>query len=252
MMTRAGAVSLLAACLLLPQAGFATDFRKAIFERERASNDVRHVANWVVHAGDNQVGANPGGNDRKLPFVIIDKKDARVYVFDATGKLRGAAPALLGIGIGDTAVPGLGARELSNIAPKDRITQAGRFVAELGLDSKGEDVLWLDYEGALAMHRVITSDPKERRAHRLATSTPADNRISFGCINVPVKFHEEVVKPSFTGTKGIVYVLPETKPVHSVFASYDVDDATAQAPLQAAHSAHSAQSPLQRVSAKTD
>jgi hypothetical protein len=251
MMMRAGAVhralaaralcsGLLAACLLLPHATSAADFRKAIFERERASNDVRHVANWVVHAGDNQAG-----NDNKLPFVIIDKKDARVYVFNSAGRLQGAAPALLGIGIGDTAVPGIGARELSNIAPKDRVTQAGRFVAEIGLDSHGEDVLWLDYEGALAIHRVITTNPKERRAHRLATPTPADNRISFGCINIPVKFYEQVVQPAFTGTKGIVYVLPETKPVHTVFASYDVDDATVAAPPQVAPSQ---QSPLQRVS----
>ena len=213
--TRALYPGLLVACLLLPLAATAADFRKAVFERERASGDVRHVADWVVRAGDNH-----SGNDNKLPFIILDKKDARLYVFDPAGRLRGAAPALLGMGIGDTAVPGLGARELSNIAPKDRITQAGRFVADLGLDSKGEDVLWLDYQDSLAIHRVITTNPKERRAHRLATSTPADNRISYGCINIPVKFYEEVVRPAFTDTRGIVYVLPETKPVHSVFGPF--------------------------------
>ena len=95
--------------------------RLAKFEHERASHDVRYVANWVVHSGDNRTGYDHG-----LPFVIIDKKDARVYVFDGNGRLRGAAPALLGMGIGDTALPGIGARELSNIAPKDRVTQAGR------------------------------------------------------------------------------------------------------------------------------
>ena len=213
--TRALCPGLLVACLLSPLAATAADFRKAVFERERASGDVRHVADWVVRAGDNH-----SGNDNKLPFIILDKKDARLYVFDPAGRLRGAAPALLGMGIGDTAVPGLGARELSNIAPKDRITQAGRFVADLGLDSKGEDVLWLDYQDSLAIHRVITTNPQERRAHRLATSTPADNRISYGCINIPVKFYEEVVRPAFTDTRGIVYVLPETKPLHSVFGPF--------------------------------
>ena len=212
---RALCSGLLAACLLSPLTAISADFSKAVFERERASSDVRHVANWVIHARDNH-----SGNDSKLPFIILDKKDARLYVFDATGRLRGATPALLGMGVGDTAVPGLGARELSNIAPKERITQAGRFVADLGLDSKGEDVLWLDYHDSLAIHRVITTNPKERRAHRLATSTPADNRISYGCINIPVKFYEEVVRPAFTDTRGIVYVLPETKPVHSVFGPF--------------------------------
>lgn len=252
MMTRAGA--LLAACLLLSQAAFAGDtavskFKRAVFERERATRDVRHVADWVVHAGDNHAGVidpgeNQSGDDVKLPFVILDKKDARVYVFNPAGRLLGAAPALLGAGIGDTALPGIGQKELSDIAPKDRISPAGRFVSELGTDNHGEDVLFMDYEGGYAMHRVITTNPKERRAHRLATPTPLDNRISWGCINVPVKFYESVVNPAFKGTKGVVYVLPETKPVHKVFALYDiVDDAPAPAPLQAAPS------PVRRVSA---
>ena len=220
MMTRAGA--LLATCLLLSQAAFAGDiatprFKRAVFEHERATRDVRQVADWVVDAGDNHAG-----NDVLLPFVIIDKKDARVYVFDPKGRLRGAAPALLGLGKGDVALPGIGQQELSNIAPKDRISPAGRFVSELGTDNHGEDVLFLDYEGGYALHRVITTNPKERRAQRLATPTPLDNRISFGCINIPVKFYENVVQPLFKESKGIVYVLPETKPPHAVFASYDV------------------------------
>jgi hypothetical protein len=252
MMTRAGAI--LSACLILSQAAIAGDtatpkVKRAVFEKERASRDVRHMADWVVHAGDNNPGEiHPGYNhsgydDVKLPFVILDKKDARVYVFNAEGRLLGAAPALLGIGVGDTALPGIGQQELSNIAPKDRVSPAGRFISEIGTDTHGEDVLWMDYEGGYAMHRVITTNPKERRAHRLATPTPLDNRISYGCINIPVKFYEKVVQPAFKGTKGVVYVLPETKPVHKVFALYDVvDDAAIQAPLQAA------QSPVRRVS----
>ena len=224
---RAGAACALFGLLagFTPQQASAADddaaplLRLAKFEHERASHDVRFVANWVVHSADNRTG-----HDHGLPFVIIDKKDARVYVFDGNGRLRGAAPALLGMGIGDTALPGIGARELSNIAPKDRITQAGRFVASLGPDTHGEQVLWLDYEGGLAMHRVVTANPKERRLQRLATPTPLDNRISWGCINIPVKFFENVVLTSFHETKGIVYVLPETKPVNKFFASHDIEE----------------------------
>lgn len=217
---RAGAFcclfALLAAGLAPLPAGAADaapNLRLAKFEHERASIDVRQVADWVLHENDNQAG-----EDRALPFAILDKKDARVYVFDAAGRLRGAAPALLGMGIGDTALPGIGARELSDIPPKDRITQAGRFVSWIGADNHGEDVLFLDYEGGLAMHRVITTNPKERRLHRLATPTPLDNRISWGCINLPTKFYEQVVQPTFTGTKGVVYVLPETRPALKFFA----------------------------------
>jgi hypothetical protein len=80
----------------------------------------------------------------------------------------------------------------------------------------------VDHDGALAIHRVITTNPKERRAHRLGTPTPLDNRISWGCINVPVKFYNQVVQASFIGTKGIVYILPETKPLRAVFSIYDL------------------------------
>jgi hypothetical protein len=74
------------------------------------------------------------------------------------------------------------------------------------------------------MHPVITTKPEERRAQRLATPTPLDNRISYGCINVPAKFFENVVRPVFSGTNGIVYVLPETRSAREVFASYDVEE----------------------------
>jgi len=214
-------VWLLVACFIPQQTDAAEDtgIRFARFEGERAARDVREIANWIIRSADNRVG-----DDTTLPFTIIDKKEAKVYVFDATGRLRGAAPVLLGIGRGDTALPGIGARELSAIAPKDRVTQAGRFIARLGPDSNGEDVLWLDYEDGLAMHRVITSNPRERRLERLNSLTTSDNRISWGCVNIPVKFHENVVRPAFEGTKGIVYVLPENKSLREVFPSYDVEE----------------------------
>jgi len=55
-------------------------------------------------------------------------------------------------------------------------------------------------------------------------TTPLDKRISYGCINVPAKFFDNVVRPAFTGTNGIVYVLPETRLAREVFASYDVEE----------------------------
>jgi len=183
----------------------------ANFEQARASGDARHVANWVVDSGDN----------RRMPFAIVDKRDAQVFVFDADGRLRGAAPALLGLARGDDSVPGIGNRKLSSIRPDERTTPAGRFVAALGSNARGEEILWIDYDGAVSMHRVIAT---KNRLARLATPTPLDNRISYGCINVPTKFYENVVRPAFTGTNGIVYVLPETKPASKVFASYDVEE----------------------------
>ncbi|MDP3163891.1 MAG: hypothetical protein Q8N06_00360, partial [Hydrogenophaga sp.] len=99
----------------------------------------------------------------------------------------------------------------------------------------GKELIWIDYDSALSLHRVVKGSPQERRAERLASPSPLDNRISYGCINVPVKFYESVVSPAFTGTNGIVYILPETRTASEVFGSYDVQDTSrAQASASAA------------------
>jgi hypothetical protein len=190
----------------------AQPFKPVSFESERASLDAHQIADWIVDSGDNH----------KLPFVIVDKKDARVFVFYADGRLRGAASALLGLAVGDDSVPGIGNRKLSSIRPDERTTPAGRFVAATDRNLHGGEILWVDYDAAISLHPVITSNPKERRAERLASPSLLDKRISFGCINVPAEFFKRVVSPAFSGTNGVVYILPETRPLEKVFASYDV------------------------------
>ena len=194
--------------------GLAPRPRHVNFGKELASEAAHHVADWVVDAN----------NNRSLPFVIVDKTDAKVYVFYADGRLRGAAPVLLGLAIGDDSVPGIGKRKLATILPQERTTPAGRFVAALDRNLHGKRMLWVDYEAAISLHPVITSNAQERRAERLATPSPLDNRISYGCINVPADFFKRVVGPAFTGNNGIVYVLPEIRSPQKVFGSYDVEE----------------------------
>lgn len=177
---------------------------------ERASPDVRHIADWSVASGDH------GG----LPFVIVDKVDSRVYVFDADGRLRGASPALVGSAHGDETVPGIGSRPISSIQPSERTTPAGRFTAFMGRGPKGEDILWVDYDDAVALHRVVTNVPQEHRLERLQSKVAAERRITYGCINVPVAFFENVVRTTFSDTRGIVYILPESKRPEDLFGSY--------------------------------
>jgi len=184
--------------------------RRADFRNNAVSREARDTANWVVDSGDN-LG---------MPFLIIDKKQARVLVFNASGQLEGSASVLLGLAIGDDSVPGIGQQKLSSIRPHERTTPAGRFVASLARNLKGEEILWVDYQNAIAMHPVVTSNPKERRTERLASSSIQDKRISYGCINVPADFYRSFISPAFSATSGIVYVLPETRFNASVFASY--------------------------------
>lgn len=184
--------------------------KRAHFARVRPSHKAQNMADWVVASRDNG----------SMPFAIVDKKDAKVFVFNADGRLRGTTPALLGLAVGDDAVPGIGDRPLSSIREEERTTPAGRFVAELDRNLRGKEILWVDYDGAVSMHPVVSTVPQERRLQRLASPSPLDNRISYGCINVPTKFFADVIRPTFTGTSGIVYVLPEIKPLNEVFESY--------------------------------
>ncbi|MET4664562.1 L,D-transpeptidase [Sphingomonas sp. PvP056] len=148
------------------------------------------------------------GDTHGRPFLIVDKVAAQVVAFDADGTVRGGTPALLGAARGDVPPAGIGSRPLAQIGPADRITQAGRFEARIGRDLH-EDVLWIDYDTGLSLHRVVTTSRIEHRLTRLATPTPDDNRVSFGCINVPRIFYETVVAPLFRPADGIVYILPE-------------------------------------------
>ena len=180
----------------------------ADFQSHPASSDARRVADWIAASQDNQ----------RLPFVILDKRDAKIFVFDASARLLDASPVLLGAAPGDDSVAGIGHRPIEQVRPEERTTPAGRFVSSPGRNASGEEVIWVDHGAAVSMHRVRPIDPKERRLERLASNDPAQRRISYGCINVPVVFFEQVVQPAMGQGRGVVYVLPETRAVHEVFA----------------------------------
>ena len=109
--------------------------QRADFRREPVSDDARHLADWVVTSGDNQ---------RKF-FVVVDKKNTRIFVFDAAGALRGATPVLIGAAVGDDSIAGIGSRPIALVEPHERTTPAGRFEGERGRNASGEDVIWVDY-----------------------------------------------------------------------------------------------------------
>jgi hypothetical protein len=172
-----------------------------------SSPQARWVAGWVARSGDN-AGA---------PFAILDKRDARVYVVDSGARLVGSSPVLLGAATGDESVAGIGQRPVAQVRPEERTTPAGRFISQPGPNAAGEDVVWVDYGAAVSMHRVRPVDPAERRLERLASNDPTQRRISYGCINVPVAFFESVIVPLLGKQRGVVYVLPETRPAQAWF-----------------------------------
>jgi hypothetical protein len=159
------------------------------------------MADWIITVGDHQ----------SQTFVLIDKQYARMYVFDGDARLLADSAVLVGSAPGDDSVPGIGERAIDEILPAERTTPAGRFLGELGRTLSGEEVVWLDYDAAVSIHRLRPGTPEERRAERLATPDPADNRITYGCVNVPADFYLTVVSPLFATAKTLIYVLPEVE-----------------------------------------
>lgn len=171
--------------------------------------DAHNLADWVIESDDNQ----------NRPFIIIDKKESKVFVFLKDGKLYGESSALIGITIGDINAPGVGMKKIADITIEERTTPAGRFEAALGPSLNKTELLWIDYDSGISMHTVITSNPSEHRLQRLLSQKSAEHRITYGCVNVSSIFYKEVIRPTFRNTGGIVYILPEIQSILTVFGS---------------------------------
>ena len=170
--------------------------------------DARYVRQWALDRGDTH----------HQPFAVVDKRAARLFVFDAQGQLLGTTPVLLGQGLGDHSVPGVAdIADLNRIPIADRTTPAGRFASQPGHNLNGEAIVWFDYQAALAIHRVRPGASQAQRMSRLGTTGADDKRASLGCVVVPPAFYDEVIAPSLGRQRGVVYVLPERQPVQAVF-----------------------------------
>jgi len=172
------------------------------------------LAGWVTATDDNG----------DLPFMIVDKLGARVFAFDAAGGFLGSAPVLVGLARGDDSAPGIGNLKLSQISADERTTPAGRFVAEFGASNGHGTMLWVDLQDAISLHPVMSVNPGEHRYRRIKSSDPNQHRISYGCINVPKTFYDNVVLTALAGGDAIVYVLPDTKPVEDFFPAFAAED----------------------------
>ncbi|BBD98315.1 hypothetical protein SAMIE_1018160 [Sphingobium amiense] len=166
----------------------------------------QRVMGWVGSARDNG----------RLPYAIIDKQSARIWLFNAKGERIADAPVLIGIMAGDDATPGIGAKSLAEIGPAEKTTPAGRFLAKFGVAAGKTRVLWVDYATSVALHTIPPGNPKEKRVARMLSPDIADNRITFGCINVPKRFYAQV-SPLFAKKGGYVYILPDIKQPEDVF-----------------------------------
>ena len=181
---------------------------------QEVSATVIELAGWVLAANDN-LG---------YPFAVIDKAAAQILVFGGDGRLRGAASGLFGSAIGDHTAPGIAGLALREIPGRDRTTPAGRYVGGYGPSIDAGRVLWVDYDSAVSIHP--TADvPAEKRAERLASPSPDDNRVTHGCINVSPEFYEQIIAPTFK-RGGVFYILPDADPIAETFPEFAQSRAT--------------------------
>jgi uncharacterized protein GlcG (DUF336 family) len=145
-----------------------------------------------------------------LPFAVVDKKAATLTIFRGDGQLVATTPVLLGRATGDQATPGVGSRTQSRqLRLRDQVTTAGRFDSQPGHNLAGEAVVWIDYDSALAIHRLRPGASHQDRALRLAMADPRGRRVSAGCVVVPVAFYEAVVAQVLGRSRGVIYVMAE-------------------------------------------
>ncbi len=150
---------------------------------------------------------------RQRPFAVVDKQTATISVFTGQGRLLASSSVLLGQAPGDHAVRGAGERTQQGLlSVDDRTTPAGRFDTEPGRNLSGEAIVWIDYDSALAIHRVRPGAAQLDRQLRLASTDPLAKRVSAGCVVVPEAFFDAVIGPLFGRQRGVVYVLPEDSP----------------------------------------
>lgn len=190
---------------------------------ERPKVDFKNVAvpGYIQQVADNRMRANPN-----KPIAIVDKQMGLTYVIDANGVLAGKSASLTGKTKGD--VRSEAAKKTANvesIAEKDKVTEAGMFDASVKNVPHYGNVITLQIfdNYSIAMHPTYLGAPAEQRQARLESATPEDNRISFGCINVPNEFMQNVVfKAIPKGVKSFpIVVIPESKSIQEFFPTED-------------------------------
>jgi hypothetical protein len=173
---------------------------------KKISSDAAKTAQWVLDTADSE----------GYPFIVTDKIGATMYFFDEKGVLLKKSPVLVGKNVGDF----IGNTDAGRITPSGRFEIAPETDATYGnvFSVMGTDMV--DSETGelveVAIHRLALHDPSEKRPQRIATTTPLDNRISWGCMNLDNKVMDWAFNNYPLG--GLIYILPETAKGRSVFA----------------------------------
>ena len=145
----------------------------------------------IVNTGDNQ----------GKPIIVADKQAGTLTLYTSAGIEVNSTSALFGRAKGDLVTQ-------TNTTPSGRYDLS--YETNINNNAYGNSAQVLKVNGSfvennagnVAIHRVLKG-----REGRLASETVADNRISYGCINIPASFYDAHFDRSMDA---VVYVLPET------------------------------------------
>jgi len=141
-----------------------------------------------------------------LPTLTADKKAGTISVYYPDTKKTITEPALFGkvksnkLDMTNYDLPG----------KFDNITPAGTFPVTKMFSWVLNEPMLVFIKGQAsvsAIHPLWMKNPKQQRVERLLSSTPEDNRITGGCINVDSKFFYAVLDKLPNGV--ILTILPE-------------------------------------------
>jgi hypothetical protein len=147
------------------------------------------------------------------PYILIDKPNATGYVIGADHRIQAKFPVLLGRERGDQ--PNTVNVRVDSPSSPGATTPSGMFrlsrarLTEKDFSEYNDNIFRLEGPGAggNALHETWRGELHSRE-QALATPTPEDNRVSWGCVNISRAIFETHVKQLPSGT--IVWITPET------------------------------------------
>ena len=178
----------------------------------RPSGIAERLAGWVTATGDNG----------ELPLHCSSTKSGRTSS-PLTRAASSSAPRRCWSGsrAGTTRRQG----SATSSSPRSARTSARPRPAGSWLGSVTRTATALCFGSTSAMRSrctaVMSVNPGRHRLPGIHSSDPSRHRISYGCINVPATFYDDVVLTALaSGNAAVVYILPDTKAIDDVFPAF--------------------------------
>jgi hypothetical protein len=174
--------------------------------RERAAPEVQEVAQWAVASQDHA----------GLPFVVVDKTQARLFAFDPQGQL-----------LGSTAI--LSSRPQGVPTPV-AAAPTGRFVTDTGLSAHADGIVWVNAGIGFSVYGTPAGQDAGFAPQPWASGDGDNQAVADGTLRVAGDFYREHLS-NLKSQVSVAYVLSQGQPWHEVLGNYMPADGRRQLTL---------------------